>query len=150
MLICLRNIFSFWFKHSTTGLYKQYSGTEIHLNLEITWTYSSSSGFDLHASAGVSSTSVGPSPGHWLAAHRTELNLGKTAICIFVARFYGRMPFLSPTRTLSAVQDLCLCPTDFCCMLYCWHHESVVLFRWTTATAPGSCIRIKQSNLPIL
>ena len=41
--------------------------------------------------AGVSSTSVGPSPGNWLATHRAELTLGKTAICIFVAKFYGRI-----------------------------------------------------------
>ena len=41
---------------------------------------------------------VGPSPGNWLAAHRVDLTLGKTAICIFVAKFYGRMPFLSPTQ----------------------------------------------------
>ena len=49
---------------------------------------------------------MGPSPGYWLAALRADLTLGKTAICIFVAKFYGRMPFLSPTQTLSAVQDL--------------------------------------------
>ena len=34
---------------------------------------------------------MGPSPGNWLAAHRTDLTLGKTAICIFVAKFYGSM-----------------------------------------------------------
>ena len=34
-------------------------------------------------------TSVGR---NWLAAQRAVLTLGKTAICIFVAKFYGRMP----------------------------------------------------------
>ena len=34
--------------------------------------------------AGASSTSVGPSPGNWLAVHRVDLTLGKTAICIIV------------------------------------------------------------------
>ena len=73
-----------------------------------------------------------------LAAHRADLTLGKTAICIFVANFYGRMPFLSPTQTLSAVQELLLFPTDLGCVLQHWHHELVALFRWTTTTAPGS------------
>ena len=36
---------------------------------------------------------MGPSPGNWLAAYREDLTLGKTAICIFVAKLYGRMPF---------------------------------------------------------
>ena len=31
---------------------------------------------------------MGPSPGHLLAAHRADLTLGKTAMCIFVAMFY--------------------------------------------------------------
>ena len=48
------------------------------------------------------------------------------------------MPFLSPTRTLSAVRDLCLYPTDLGCVLHRWHHELVVLYHWTTATALGS------------
>ena len=35
---------------------------------------------------------MGPSPGNWLAAHRADttypdLTLGKTAICIFVAKY---------------------------------------------------------------
>ena len=80
---------------------------------------------------------MGPSPGNWLAAHRADLTLGKTAICIFGAKFYGRMPFLSPTQSLSAVQELCLFPTDLGCVLHGWHHKLVVLFHWTTATAPG-------------
>ena len=88
--------------------------------------------------AGASSTSVGPSPGNWLAAHRAGLTLCKTDICIFVANCYGRMPFLSPTQTLSAVQELRLFPTDLGCVLQCWHHELVVLFHWTTATTLGS------------
>ena len=41
--------------------------------------------------------------------------LGKTAIYIFVAKIYGRMPFLSPNQTLLAVQDLHLYPTDLGC-----------------------------------
>ena len=86
--------------------------------------------------AGSSSTPVGPSPGNWLAAHRADLTLDKTAICIFVAMFYGRMSFLSPT--LSAVQELPLYPSDLGCVLHCWHYELVALFGWTTATAPGS------------
>ena len=45
---------------------------------------------------------MGPSPGNWLATHRAYLTLSKTAMSIFVAKFYGRMPFLSPTQTLSA------------------------------------------------
>ena len=81
---------------------------------------------------------MGPSPGNWLAAHRADLTLGKTAICIFVAKFYGWMPFHSPTKTLSAVQDLHLYPTDLGCVLHRWHLKLVVLYRWTTATAPGS------------
>ena len=81
---------------------------------------------------------MGPSPGNWLASHRADLTLGKTAICIFVAKFYGRMPFLSPTQTLSVVQDLPLYPTDLGCVLHRWHHELVVLYRWTTATAPAN------------
>ena len=61
---------------------------------------------------------------YWLAAHRADLTFGKTAICIFVEMFYGRMPFLnSPTQTLSAVQELHLYPTDLGCGLRCWHHE---------------------------
>ena len=48
------------------------------------------------------------------------------------------MPFPSPTQRLLAVQDLRLYPTDLGCGLHRWHHELVVLFRWTTATAPGS------------
>ena len=60
---------------------------------------------------------MGPSPGNWLAAHRAVLTLGKTAICIFVAKFYGRMPFLSQTQTLSAVQELRLFPTDLGCVV---------------------------------
>ena len=76
---------------------------------------------------------MGPSPGNWLAAHRADLTLGKTAICIFRAKFYGRMPFLSP----SAVQELRLFPSDLGCVLHLWHHELVVLFPWTTASAPG-------------
>ena len=31
---------------------------------------------------------MGHSPGNWLAAYRADLTLGKTAICIFVAKFY--------------------------------------------------------------
>ena len=81
---------------------------------------------------------MGPSPGNWLAVHRADLTLGMTAICIFVAKFYGRMPFFSPTQTLSAVQDLRLHPTDLGCVLRHWHHELVVLFSRTAATAPGS------------
>ena len=76
---------------------------------------------------------MGPSPGH-----RADLNLGKTATCIFIAKCYGRMPFPSPTQTLSAAQDLRPYPTDLGYVLNHWHHELVVLFRWTTATAPGS------------
>ena len=34
---------------------------------------------------------MGPSPDNWLAAHRADLTLGKTAICIFVAKFYGKL-----------------------------------------------------------
>ena len=98
---------------------------------------SSSTGFDYNAGVGASSKSVGHSPGNWLAAHRANLTLGKTDICIFGAKFYGRMPFLSPTHTLSAVQELRLFPTDLGCVLHRWHHEIVVLFRWTTANAPG-------------
>ena len=58
--------------------------------------------FDLmcRSGAGASSTSVDPSPGNWLASHRADLTLSKTAVCKFVAKFYGRMPFLSPTQTL--------------------------------------------------
>ena len=81
---------------------------------------------------------MGPSPGTWLAAHRADLTFGKTAICIFVAKFYGRMPYLSQTQTLFADQDHRLYPTDLGCVRHRWHHEIVVLFRWTTATAPGS------------
>ena len=36
------------------------------------------------------------------------------------------------------VQDLHLYPTDQGCVLHRWHHKLVVLYRWTTATAPGS------------
>ena len=79
-----------------------------------------------------------PSQGNWLAAHRADLTLGKTSICIFVAKFYGRMPFLSPTQTLLAVQFLRLYPTDSGGVIHRWHHELVVLFHWTAATAPGS------------
>ena len=68
-----------------------------------------------------------------VTAHRADLTLGKTAICIFVAKFYGRMPFLSPTQTLSAVQELRLNPTDLGCVFHRCHNELVVLFRWTTA-----------------
>ena len=68
-------------------------------------SHSSSLGFDLRAGVGSSSTSVGPSPGNWLAAHRANFTLGKAAICIFEKMFYGRMPFLSPTQTLSAVHE---------------------------------------------
>ena len=81
---------------------------------------------------------MGLSLGNWQAAHRADLTLGKTAICIFVAMFYGRMSFLSPTQTHLAVQELSLYPTDLGCVLHCWHNELVVLFGWTTATAPGS------------
>ena len=81
---------------------------------------------------------MGPSPGNWLAAHRADLTLGKAAICIIEAMFYARMPFLSPTETLSAVQEHRLYPTDLGCVLHRWHHELEVLFRWTTATSPGS------------
>ena len=56
-------------------------------------------------------------------AHRAELTLGKTAICIFVAKFYGRMLFLSPTQTLAAVQDVRLNPTDLGCVLHRCHNE---------------------------
>ena len=63
---------------------------------------------------------MGRSPGNWLASHIADLTLGKTAICIFVAKFYGRMPFLSPIQTLSAVQDLCLYPNHLGCALYCY------------------------------
>ena len=35
-----------------------------------------SSGFDYHAGAGASPTSVGLSPGNWLAAHSEALTLG--------------------------------------------------------------------------
>ena len=38
---------------------------------------------------------MGPSPSNWLAAHRADLTLGKTAICMFVAMFYGRIIRLS-------------------------------------------------------
>ena len=79
---------------------------------------------------------MGSSPGNWLAAHRADLALGKNAICIFVAKFYGRMPLLSPT--LSAVQDLSLFPIDFGCVPHGWQDELVVLYRSTTATALGS------------
>ena len=41
----------------------------------------SSSDFDLYAGAGASSTSVGPSPGNWLAAHRADLTLGDFIKC---------------------------------------------------------------------
>ena len=74
-----------------------------------------------------------PSLGNWLAAHRADLTLDKTAICIFVAKFYGRMSFLS--LTLSAVQEPSLYSNDLGCVLHRWHHELVVLFRWSTATA---------------
>ena len=37
----------------------------------------------------IGATSVGPSRGNWLAAHRADLTLGKTAICIFIAKFYS-------------------------------------------------------------
>ena len=47
------------------------------------------------------------------------------------------MPFLTQTQTLSAVQDLSLYSSDLGCELHSWHHELVVLFRWTIATAPG-------------
>ena len=79
---------------------------------------------------------MGPSPGNWLAAHRADLTLGKTAICIFVAKFYGRMPFLSPT--LTAAPDLRLYSTDLGCVLHRWCHELVVLYHWTTSTALAS------------
>ena len=95
-----------------------------HLHVWCRHHSSSSSGFDEHAGVGASSTSVGHSPGNWLAAHRADLNLGKTAICTFVAKFYGSMPFLSPTQTLSAVQELRLYPTDLGYVLNLWHHES--------------------------
>ena len=81
---------------------------------------------------------VGPSPSNRLAAHTADLTLGKMAICIFASKFNGRMLFLSPTQTLSAVQELRLYPTDLGCVLHCWHHDLVVLYRWTTATAPRS------------
>ena len=58
-------------------------------------------------------------------------------VYIFVVMFYSRMPFLSPTQTLLAVQELHLYPADLGCVLLHWHHELVVLFGWTTATAPG-------------
>ena len=74
----------------------------------------------------------------WLAAHKADLSLGKTVICLFVAKFYGRMPFLTPTQTLLAVQDLRLYPSDLGCVLHHRQHELVALFHWTTATAPGS------------
>ena len=79
-------------------------------------------------------------PHQWspLAAHRADLTLGVIDICIFVAKVYGRMPFHSPTQTHLAVQDLHLYPTDLGCVLHRWHHELVVLFCWTTTTAPGS------------
>ena len=79
-------------------------------------------------------------PHQWgpLPAHRADLTFGKTAICIYVAKFYGRMPFLSPTQTLLAVQDLRLYSTDLDCVLHPSHHELLELFCWTTATAPGS------------
>ena len=47
-------------------------------------------------------------------------------------------PSFPQLKTLSAAQDLRLYPTDLGCVLYRWHHELVVLYRWTTATAPGS------------
>ena len=47
---------------------------------------SSTLGFDKHAGAGASSKSVAPS--------RADLTFGSTAICVFVAKFYGSMPFL--------------------------------------------------------
>ena len=78
----------------------------------------SSSGFGQRSGAGAASTSVGPSPGNWLAAHTADITMGKTAICIFVAKFYGLMPFLSLTQTLLEVQKLCLYPTDFGCVLH--------------------------------
>ena len=83
---------------------------------------------------------MGPGPpGNWLAAQRPDLTFGMTAICIFVSKFYGRKPFLSPTReTLSAVQELHLYPTDLDCLLHRWYHELVALFCWITATAPES------------
>ena len=105
---------------------------------------------------------MGLSPGNWLAAtaaaQRADLTFCKTAICVFVVMFYGRMPFLSPTQTLSAVKELHLYPTDLGCVLHHWHHELVVLFRWTTATAPGSqsvdshypgCDRLVSGILPL-
>ena len=67
---------------------------------------------------------MGPSPGNWLAAHRADLTLGKTAICIFVAKFYGRIPILSPTQT-HAVQDLRLYPIDLGYVLHRWQHELI-------------------------
>ena len=48
------------------------------------------------------------------------------------------MPFLSLTQTLLAVHDLPLYPTNLGCVLHRWHHELVVLYLGTTATAPGS------------
>ena len=54
--------------------------------------------------------------GNWLVAHRADLILGKTTICIFAAKFYGRIPFLSPTRTLSVVQELRLYPNALKCL----------------------------------
>ena len=46
-------------------------------------------------------------------------------------------PSFHQLKTISAVQDR-LYPTDLGCVLHRWHHELVVLFDWTTATAPGS------------
>ena len=81
-----------------------------------------------------------PLPHQWdllkVAAHRANLTFGKNAISIFVAKFYGRMPYVSPTRTLLVVQDLSLYPTALGCVFHHWHHELVAVFRWTTATAP--------------
>ena len=51
---------------------------------------------------------MGPSPGNCLAAHRADLTLGKTAICIFAAKFYGRMRFFSPSQTLTTT-IYCVC-----------------------------------------
>ena len=42
---------------------------------------------------------MGPSPGNWLAAHRADLTLGKTAICIFGAKFF-----------YGFVLSICKCP----------------------------------------
>ena len=51
-------------------------------------------------------------PHQWVPPGRADLTFGKTAICIIVAKFNDRLPFLSPTQTLLTVQERRLYPTD--------------------------------------